>query len=136
MNWPHHQAEDANGHPSLPVMLAEVRTDIKWIIHGLDGLTSQVMEMRTQLGHGRSRMDRHESEIGALRDKVQADAKAQAALKPSRVEALLAFLREIMSIKEWIGGGVFVACSLLGIKMPAEVKAYVLWLAGLAGSGP
>lgn len=109
------------------VLLVELKTEMKWLVKGLDRLTEEVYAIREQLTSGHIRMDRHEGLIQRALETGQSS-------KRSSGFVLWRLLTDIMSPRQWLLGFVVVVTSLIGLKMPAEVKALILALLG-SGSG-
>lgn len=125
MTWrnPHdHPAEEANGHPSLLFLVDRIDMKVDQIM----GLLGQGHEVMRRLS---SESENHATDIKEL--KRRAEQK-----QSSNLSEILAAMREVMPLKQWFGGGILVGCALFGIRMPAEIKTFLVGLVGLASGVP
>lgn len=120
MTW-HQRDGSPTDHKSL--LLGELRTDIKWLVKGLDHLTAEVREIKDQLTSVHIRMDRHEGMI-------QRALEIKPSSERSKSYELLRLFLEVMPLKEWLLGASVVVLALVVMRMPAEVKSLILALLG------
>lgn len=116
MGEPTWYSGDSNGHPSLHLMMGEVRQKLL-------GLCEDVRDFRDDTRHqfatGHQRMDEHESQIREINTLLQRQGRLKS---PSLLTGALT----IMSAKEWLFGLALGVLVLKGIVSPAEVKSWLL----------
>lgn len=111
---------------------------LTWLHFMLERLDHKLDLVHRDLGAGTAIMEylqasdlQQNKHLAQLQDQITRIQSAH----PSRMALALGHMREVMPLKEWLFGLIFVAVSLLGLQMPAEVRQVLVSVLTRAAGG-